>query len=106
MRRLCVDFVGPCPTSKGKGNKYLLTALDTFSRWLEAFTTKTNSAEEVTEVLVREVFSRYGLLEKIHSDQGSHFTAKMTQELAKELRVDWEFGPAYHPQSNNIESHH
>ena len=106
MRRLCVDFVGPWPASKGKGNKYLLTVLDTFSRWLEAFPTKTCSAEEVAEVLVREVFSRYGLPEKIHSDRGSHFTAKMTQELAKELRVDWEFGPAYHPQSNNVESHH
>ena len=91
MRRLCVDFVGPWPTSKGKGNKYLLTVLDTFSRWLEAFPTKTNSAEEVTEVLVREVFSRYGLPEKIHLDQNSHFTAKMTQELAKVFRVDWEY---------------
>ena len=105
MQRLCIDFVGPWPKTKG-GYRYILTVLDTFTRWLEAFPTKTNSAEEVVRILVQEVFSRYGLCERIHSDRGTHFTAEKVQELAKELRIPWELGPAYSPKSNNVESHH
>ena len=39
MARLCIDFVGPLPKASG-GERYILTVLDTFSRWLEAFPTK------------------------------------------------------------------
>ena len=105
FQRVCVDFVGPWPVAKG-GYRYILTVLDTFSRWLEAFPTKTASAAEVTEILVKEIFTRYGLPERIHSDRGTHFTAKGVQELAKDLKIIWELGPAYSPKSNNVESHH
>ena len=104
-QRLCVDFVGPWPDAKG-GERYILTVLDTFSRWLEAFQTKTNTAAEVVCVLTDEVFIRYGLPERIHSDEGSHFTAEVMSQLAKDLKVHWELGPAYLPKSNNVESHH
>ena len=105
FQRVCVDFVGPWPVATG-GYRYILTVLDTWSRWLEAFPTKTASAAEVTEILVKEIFTRYGLPERIHSDRGTHFTAKSVQELAKELKIIWELGPAYSPKSNNVESHH
>ena len=105
FQRVCVDFVGPWPISTG-GYRYILTVLDTWSRWLEAFPTKTASATEVTEILVKEIFTRYGLPERIHSDRGTHFTAKSVQALAKELKIIWELGPAYSPKSNNVESHH
>ena len=105
FQRVCVDFVGPWPVAKG-GYRYILTVLDTFSRWLEAFPTKTASAAEVTQILVKEIFTRFGLPERIHSDRGTHFTAESVQELANELKIVWELGPAYSPKSNNVESHH
>ena len=105
FQRLCVDFVGPLKSST-KGHRYILTVLDTYSRWLEAFPTRTCSAEIVAHILQKDIFPRYGLPERIHSDRGTHFTAEVVQRLARELKIVWELGPAYSPKSNNVERHH
>lgn len=103
--QLSVDFVGPLPTTKN-GYRYILTVLDTFSRWLEAFPAKNATSETVMTLLLREIFSRYGLPETIRSDRGSHFTSIMIDELAKSLKIDWRFTPAYNPNSNPVERAH
>ena len=103
-QKLCVDVVGPLTPSKGY--RYILTILDTFTKWLEAHPMRHANAATVCGILNREIFSRYGLPEVIHSDRGTTFTAAETQELAKELGVTWTTTPAYSPKSNMVERHH
>ena len=105
MQRLCVDYVGPWPKATG-GYQYILTVLDTFSRWMEAFPTVDATAQSALDVLTKEVFCRYGIPERIHSDRGRHFTADMCQQLSKDLKIQWVYGGAYNPKSNTVESHH
>ena len=47
-----VDFVGPFPTTE-KGNKYIMTIQDSFSRWPAAYT----SPEATGKTVVEEVQS-------------------------------------------------
>ena len=50
-------------------------------KWKEAFPTPNQEAKAVAEKLVKEVISRYGAPEKIHSDQGRNFEAQLFQEM-------------------------
>ena len=102
--RLHIDFVGPLAPSKGY--RYILTCLDGFSRWLEAWPTRRADAETATRLLIKEVFSRYGICESLHSDRGTHFTAKVMQELTKMLGVPFTQTPAYNPKANPVERQH
>ena len=57
FQKLAVDFVGPLPTGKG-GYKYILTVLDTFTRWMEAFPLARATGEAAADKLLKEVFCR------------------------------------------------
>ena len=105
FQKLSLDFVGPLPTST-RGNNYLLTVKDTFTRWLEAFPIRSANAAIVVRRLETEIFPRYGLCDQIHSDRGSQFTSDMLGEVASILGIRASFTPAYNPKSNPVERAH
>ena len=105
FRKLSLDFVGPLPVSS-KGNCYILTVLDTFTRWLEAFPLRAATADRVVNTLIKEVFSRYGLCEQLHSDRGSQFTGDLLTDVAKTLGISHTQTPSYNPKSNPVERQH
>ena len=105
FQRLSLDFVGPFRPSNN-GNKYILTVKDCFTRWVEAFPTKTTSAADVANILQKEIFCRYGFPEQIHTDQGTGFLADHLAELYQLLNIRRTHTPAYNPKSNPVERTH
>ena len=104
-QRISIDFVGPLVTSS-KGNQYILTVKDCFSRWIEAFPTNNMRAKTVAELLVGEVFCRYGMPEVVHSDNGAQFTSEEMKAVYDELAIRPTTTPAYNPKSNPVERSH
>ena len=105
FQKLSLDFVGPLPPSSN-GNTYILTVLDTFTRWLEAFPLRAATADRVVKVLVKEIFSRYGICEQLHSDRGTQFTGDLVSSVAQTLGISHTQTPAYNPKSNPVERQH
>lgn len=66
--RIHVDFAGPVR------NFYLFVVVDSFSKWVEVFKTKTiTSAFTISKL--RDLFSHYGLVDVLVSDNGTQFTS-------------------------------
>jgi len=105
FQKVCLDFVGPLPTSH-RGNKYLLTAHDTFSKWLEAYPVRKADTNTVVTTLEREFFPRFGIPDQIHSDRGTPFTSDLFQQVARTLGIRATTTPAYNPKSNPVERAH
>ena len=105
MQRLCIDYVGPlCPSTRG--NIYILTILDSFSRWIEAFAVKRATAKTTLDILTKEIFPRYGYPESIHSDRGTHFTAAIVDDVCKALSIQLSHTVSYNPKANRVERAH
>ena len=105
FQRISIDFVGPFPIST-RGNRYILTVKDTFTRWIEAFPVANADASTVCRLLDEQIFCRFGLPERIHADNGTHFTARRLRELADILGIEVTHTPAYNPKSNPVERSH
>jgi len=60
FERLAIDIAGPFPETN-RGNKYILVAIDYFSKWHEVFAIPNQEASTVADILVKNVFSRFGV---------------------------------------------
>ena len=98
-----MDFVGPLPPSTQRRYTYIQTMIDVFTKWPEAFPCHGPTAAVVIHHLLHDIFPRFGLPQMLHSDRGTHFTAKVVQETANKLGITTTTTPAYHPQSNPVE---
>jgi hypothetical protein len=97
--RLSIDIMGPLPESS-QGNKYILVVTDYFTKWVEIFAIPDQQAETCANILLNEVFARYGCPYDLHSDQGRNFTGEIFTELCKVLQIRKTRTTPYHPSGN------
>lgn len=100
MRELVIDFVDMIRPVEGK--RYMLVVVDRFSRWTEACPTRRKDAQSVAKFLCREVISRWGLPDRISSDNGREFVDRTIKLTLQKLGIKQRLGSVYHPQSQGI----
>ncbi|NWY40924.1 YI31B protein, partial [Sylvia atricapilla] len=58
------------------------------------------TAQVVIKILLEHIIPRYGLVNNIHSDRGSHFVAQVLHGVVKALGIRWRLHTPWHPQSS------
>jgi len=94
-----LDMSGPYPTSLS-GNRYIISFVDHYSGWPEAFAVPDKSADNVAHLLIEEIFPRFGCPLQIVSDNGTENNNRIVRETLEKLKVHHVFTSPYHPQSN------
>lgn len=97
--KISLDLSGPYVQSLS-GNKYIIAFVDWFSGWPEAFPVKDKSAQTVAQLLIEEIFPRFGCPLAIVTDNGTENCNKIVEEALKILKIDHILTSVYHPQSN------
>jgi transposase InsO family protein len=64
--------------------------------------TETITTEGVAKLLLENLYKRFGLPDKIISDQGPQFASKAFIELLKLLGIHSALSTAYHPQTDGM----
>ena len=88
------------PVTSANGKTCILVVSDYFSKWTEAFALENHRAVTIADVLVTEVFCRFGVPTFLHSDQGPEFQAELMKEVCKLLDITQTKTTPYHPQSD------
>ncbi|CAF4427326.1 unnamed protein product, partial [Didymodactylos carnosus] len=97
---LTMDFHGPIsPTSK-RGNKYIILLTDVLSKFVVARAIRDCSAQTAARFLKEDIITKHGTPRCILTDNGSHFTAKMMDELFQQIGVTHLYSTPYHSQTN------
>ena len=99
--RLSLDITGPHPRSR-RGNIYILTAMDNFTKYVEAVPMANQEATSVAKALVDNIIVRYGAPLQILTDQGTNFEGHLFRELCRQLGIDKVRTSSYHPSSNGL----
>nr|GEX61801.1 reverse transcriptase domain-containing protein [Tanacetum cinerariifolium] len=92
-----IDFMGPFPSSRG--NKYILVAVDYFSKWVEVKALPTNDARVVCKFL-KSLFARFRTPRAIISDRSTHFYNDQFTKVMLKYGVTHRLATAYHPQTS------
>ena len=95
-----IDLVGPLPESCGC--RYLLTAVDRFTRWCEAIPIPQSDSLTVAKALLHSWISRFGVPATITTDRGQQFESLLLNNLFRLLGASRIRTTAYHPAANGM----
>ncbi|UYV65370.1 K02A2.6-like, partial [Cordylochernes scorpioides] len=101
FERIAIDVAGPFPVTED-GNKYLLVAMDYFTKWPEVYAIPNQEAATVARVLVDNLICRFGVPLELHSDQGRNFESEIFRELCQVLGIWKTRTTPLHPQSDGM----
>ena len=101
MERVGIDITGPYPRSEG-GNCYVLSAIDYFTKWPEAYAIPNQEAETIADALVEGMISRFGVMESLHSDRGTNFESRVFAAMCERLGIHKTRTTPLHPQSDGL----
>ena len=99
MAKLSLDLSGPYPTTMS-GNKYSIAFVDWYSGWPEAFAVPDKTGETVADLIIDQVFPRFGSCLQLVTDNGTENVNKVVKETLAKLNIDHVLTSVYHPQSN------
>ncbi|KAJ8732934.1 hypothetical protein PYW07_015533 [Mythimna separata] len=99
---LAMDLFGPLPETD-KGEKWIFLVEDVASRWVEIFPMVNSTADACAQILIEEVFLRYGFPRRIISDNGTQFVSAVMQKALFVLDIKQNLTPVYHPEANPAE---
>ena len=99
MDLLCIDFMKVDLSKDGKENVLVMT--DVFSKFSVAVVMPNQQVKTVTKALLDIWFYTYGILSRIHSDQGKSFDNKIIEQLCKIYWVKQSTTTPYNPPSNS-----
>ena len=99
MAKLSLDLSGPYPTTLS-GNKYIIAFVDWYSGWPEAFPVPHKTAETAADLIIEQIFPRFGCPLQIVSDNGTENVNKVVRETLAKLKIDHVLTSIFHPQSN------
>nr|GEU82030.1 reverse transcriptase domain-containing protein [Tanacetum cinerariifolium] len=97
LETLGIDFMGPFPSLRE--NRYILVAVDYFSRWIEAKALPTNDARVVVKFL-KSLFARFETPTAILSDHGTYFCNDKFAKVMSKYGVTHRLSTSYHPQTS------
>ncbi len=99
FQMVSVDLIGPFPTSP-RGSKYLLTVIDHFSGWGEAYPLPDKTNNSVWRAIANEFIPRHSVPEILLSDNGKEFTAHAFTQYLQGLGCEHRRTTPVHPRAN------
>jgi hypothetical protein len=73
--RVALDTAGPLPETKS-GNRYILVAIDHYSKWCETKAVADHGAKTAARFLEDEIICRYGVPKFVLTDNGGEWAAE------------------------------
>ncbi len=97
---IALDTTGPLPETK-LGNKYILVAIDHYSKWCEAKAVANHSARTASRFLEDDIICKYGVPKFVLTDNGGEWAAEF-EMMCKNYGIQHQRTALQWPQCNGM----
>ncbi|VDP49783.1 unnamed protein product [Heligmosomoides polygyrus] len=98
-QRVHSDIIGPLPLTL-QGNKFIVVFVDAFSKFIIAEPLSDQKALTTAETFTKRFMSRFGLPERLVTDQGTNYTSEIFRNLLQQFGITHRMSTPYHHQTN------
>jgi transposase InsO family protein len=101
LQRWGLDLLGPLPIAQGN-LKYVVVAVEYFSRWIEAKPLATITSVTVQKFFWQNIVCRFGVPKAITMDNGTQFDVETFKDFCDQIGTKIHFASVRHPESNGL----
>lgn len=102
LKQWGLDFIGEFKDNSSNGHKWILTATDYLTRWVEAIPTKRATDDVVIYFLVDKIITSFGVPAKITTDNAKAFSSAKNYAFCFEYGIVLSHSSNYYPQGNGL----
>ena len=92
-----MDIIGEITPQSSKQHKYIITATDYFTKWVEAIPLKTTNSEGNIEFIDQFIITRFGVPNALVFDNASYFSGSAMFEFAIKIGFKLKYSANYYP---------
>ncbi|OMJ13933.1 Pol polyprotein, partial [Smittium culicis] len=97
---MSLDAVGAINPISNSNNRYILTAIDHFTKWPIAKAVENIQTSTVVNFIITEIVQTFGVPEILITDRGSNFLSDVSIHLYQFLQIRHNPTTTYRPQAN------
>ncbi|WCJ18434.1 hypothetical protein M5689_000786 [Euphorbia peplus] len=95
-----LDVIGAIEPKASNGHRFILVAIDYFTKWVEAASYANVTSAVVKKFIRNNIICRYGLPERIITDNAKNFNSKAMEELCTQFKIRHHNSTPYRPRMN------
>lgn len=96
-----IDVAGPFNRSRC-GNRYLIVAIDHFTKWVTLKTVKEATAVETAKFIFDDLICIHGPIKRILTNKGTNFESVLVAQLCTLLKTQKLHSSPYHPEGDGV----
>ena len=95
-----MDVIGPIEPKASNGHRFILVAIDYFTKWVEAASYASVTQNVIVKFIKRELICSYGIPSKLITDNATNLNNKMIAELCSDFKIQHHNSTPYRPEMN------
>ena len=95
-----MDVIGPINPKASNGHRFILVAIDYFTKWVEAASYANISQKVFLKFLKKDIVCRYGIPERIITDNAANLNGTEVKKFFEAFKIKHHNSAPYRPQMN------
>ncbi|XP_070029669.1 uncharacterized protein [Nicotiana sylvestris] len=97
-----MDVIGPIELKASNGHRFILVAIDYFTKWVEAVTFKTVYQESNGRLHAFQHYLSFDILENIIIDNAAKLNIHLMREVCEQFKIMHHYSTPYRPKANGV----
>ncbi|XP_070045294.1 uncharacterized protein [Nicotiana tomentosiformis] len=90
-----MDVIRPIKPATSNGNRFILMAIDYFTKWVEAVSYKAVTKKVVADYFRDRIFYRFGVLESIITENAANLKSDLMKDMCETFKIKHQNSIAY-----------
>nr|XP_009786192.1 PREDICTED: uncharacterized protein K02A2.6-like [Nicotiana sylvestris] len=95
-----MGVIGPIELAASNGHRFILVAIDYFTKWVEASTYKVVTKNVVADFIQNNIVCRFGIPKSIITENAANLNSYLMKEICEKFKIVHRNSTAYIPKMN------